>query len=49
MKTPVELDKIADVILRYQPAPKTKAAKRRERKAKATTTLLSDSGGLHIF
>lgn len=35
MKTPVELDKIADVVLHYKPAPKTKAAKRRARKAKS--------------
>jgi hypothetical protein len=33
MKTPPELDKIADVVLAYKPKPKTKAAKRRKRRA----------------
>jgi hypothetical protein len=35
MKTPVEalLDRIADMVLNYKPKPKTKAAKRRKRKA----------------
>ena len=33
MKTPVELNKIADVVLAYRPKPKTKAAKRRKRRA----------------
>lgn len=33
MKTPPELDKITDVVLAYKPKPKTKAAKRRKRKA----------------
>lgn len=32
-KIPAILDKIADVVLRYRPKPKTKAAKRRKRKA----------------
>ena len=32
MKTPVELDAIADVVLAYKPKPKTKAAKRRKRR-----------------
>lgn len=32
MKTPPELDRIADVVLNYKPKPKTKAAKRRKRK-----------------
>jgi len=32
MKTPRELDKIADVVLAYKPKPKTKAAKRRKRR-----------------
>jgi hypothetical protein len=29
------MDKIADVVLAYRPKPKTKAAKKRVRKAKA--------------
>jgi hypothetical protein len=29
MKPPKELDAIADVVLRYKPAPKSKASKRR--------------------
>ena len=33
MKTPLELDRITDVVLAYKPKPKTKAAKRRKRKA----------------
>ena len=33
LKTPVELDAIADVVLAYKPKPKTKAAKRRKRRA----------------
>jgi hypothetical protein len=33
MKTPSELDRIADTVLNYKPKPKTKAAKRRKRKA----------------
>ena len=33
MKTPLELDAIADVVLAYKPKPKTKAAKRRKRRA----------------
>jgi hypothetical protein len=33
VKTPPELDKIADVVLSYRPKPKTKAAKRRKRRA----------------
>jgi hypothetical protein len=33
MKTPPELDRITDVVLAYHPKPKTKAAKRRKRKA----------------
>lgn len=33
MKTPPELDKIADVVLAYRPKPKTKAAKRRKKRA----------------
>lgn len=32
MKTPAELDRIADRVLAYKPKPKTKAAKRRKRK-----------------
>jgi hypothetical protein len=32
MKVPKELDAIADVVLRYKPAPKSKAGKRRARK-----------------
>ncbi len=34
MKTPRELDVITDVVLAYRPPPKSKAAKRRKRKAK---------------
>jgi hypothetical protein len=33
MKTPPELDAIAKVVLAYRPKPKTKAAKRRKRRA----------------
>jgi hypothetical protein len=33
-KIPEALDKIADVVLVYRPKPKTKAAKKRTRKAK---------------
>jgi hypothetical protein len=32
MKTPPELDRIADKVLSYRPKPKTKAAKRRKRR-----------------
>ena len=32
-KIPRELDTITDVVLAYKPKPKTKAAKRRKRKA----------------
>jgi hypothetical protein len=35
MKVPEILDKIADAVLRYKPAPKSKAAKRRRKKASA--------------
>jgi hypothetical protein len=31
---PVELDRITDVVLAYRPKPKSKAAKKRVRKAK---------------
>jgi hypothetical protein len=34
MKTPPELDAIAKVVLAYRPKPKTKAAKKRVRRAK---------------
>jgi hypothetical protein len=34
MKTPPELDKMVDVVLAYRPKPKSKAAKKRARKAK---------------
>lgn len=34
MKTPKELDAIVDTVLAYKPQPKTKAAKRRQRKKK---------------
>jgi hypothetical protein len=34
IKTPKELAAIADVVLAYRPKPKTKAAKKRTRKAK---------------
>ena len=33
MKTPEELDRIADVVLNYRPKPKSKSAKKRARKA----------------
>jgi hypothetical protein len=33
-KIPELLDKITDVVLAYRPKPKTKAAKKRTRKAK---------------
>ena len=33
-KTPPELDLIADVVLNYKPKPKTKAQRKRARKAK---------------
>jgi len=33
MKTPPELDKIADIVLNYHPKPKMKAAKKRAKKA----------------
>jgi hypothetical protein len=33
-KIPEVLDKITDVVLAYRPKPKTKAAKKRSRKAK---------------
>lgn len=33
MKPPEELDKIADVVLNYRPKPKTKAARKRAKKA----------------
>lgn len=33
-KTPKELDAIADAVLRYKPAPVSKAQKQRARKAK---------------
>lgn len=33
MKPPKELDKIADVVLAYRPKPKSKAAKKRKRRA----------------
>ena len=32
-RTPPELDKIVDAVLAYRPKPKTKAAKRRKRRA----------------
>ena len=31
---PVELDRIADVVLNYRPKPKTKSQRKRARKAK---------------
>lgn len=33
-KSPPELDRITDVVLAYRPKPKTKAAKRRNRRQK---------------
>lgn len=35
MMTPEILDKMADAVLRYKPVPKSKAAKRRRKKAAA--------------
>jgi hypothetical protein len=32
MKTPAELDRIADRVLNYKPAPKSKAGKRRAKR-----------------
>lgn len=32
-KTPKVLDEITDVVLKYRPKPKSKAAKKRKRKA----------------
>ena len=34
MKIPPELDKMIDAVLAYRPKPKSKAAKKRARKAK---------------
>jgi hypothetical protein len=34
MKTPAELDRIADAVLKYKPAPKSKAGKKRARRKK---------------
>lgn len=34
MKTPRELDAVVDAVLSYKPKPKTKAAKRRNRRKK---------------
>ncbi len=39
IKTPKELDRIADVVLAYRPKPKSKAAKKRVRKAKKEAKL----------
>jgi hypothetical protein len=33
MKPPKELDQIADVVLNYRPKPKSKAARKRAKKA----------------
>lgn len=33
MKAPEELDRIADVVLNYRPKPKSKAARKRAKKA----------------
>lgn len=33
MKPPVELDQIADMVLRYRPKPKSKASRKRAKKA----------------
>lgn len=38
-KIPELLDKITDVVLAYRPKPKTKAAKKRVRKAKKRESL----------
>lgn len=32
MKTPLELDRIADMVLRYRPTPKMQAGKKRAKK-----------------
>ena len=34
MKTPKELDRIADVVLAYRPKPKSKPARKRARRRK---------------
>ena len=33
MKAPIELDRMADIVLNYRPKPKTKAARKRARNA----------------
>ena len=33
MKTPPELDHVTDIVLAYRPKPKSRAAKKRARKA----------------
>jgi hypothetical protein len=33
-RTPEILDKVADIVLRYRPKPKSKAAKKRKKAAK---------------
>jgi hypothetical protein len=33
MKSPVELDQIANMVLRYRPKPKSKASRKRAKKA----------------
>jgi len=33
MKPPEELDRMADIVLNYRPKPKTKAARKRAKKA----------------
>lgn len=41
MKPPKVLDQIADVVLRYKSKPKSKAAKKRKRRAREAQKLAS--------
>ena len=43
LKVPTQLDRIADVVLRYKPAPKSDAAKKRKRKARKAQRTARDS------
>ena len=49
MKPPLELDRIADVVLNYRPRPKSAAARKRAKKISKASLLLrcspSDTGG----
>lgn len=48
MKTPPELDRITDAILKYRPAPKTKAAKKRIRRKKRMGPMSSHQGAVPL-